>query len=230
MTRLTLVFTAALCAGLASSCGLIDSSVDDFPLGFPRKDFTVDTASWQLSVMGTFPTIPCTTNPECEAAAGTLCGGGCTASCEASMCQAHVPLSLFKAFNLALDAPEYQTIDDQTAISVSVDSVEFIVETNTMNVAVPPLEVFMAPIDVTDASDPAALRIGTITSVGPAQTGSNELQTDAAGEANLEMFMSNFRIPFNVIVAGSVNISAGDPVPSGMLQGYVKVAAHAEAF
>ncbi len=227
-TRLNLVLCAALASSLAS-CGLIDSSVDDFPLGFPRKDFTVDTATWQLTVMGTFPAIPCTGNPECDAAASSICAGSCTATCEASMCQAHVPVSLFKSFNLAVDAPEYQTIDSQTAISVTVDSVEFIVETNSMNTAVPPLEVFMAPIDVTDSADASALRIGTITSVGAGQTGSQELQTDPAGEANLEMFMSDFRTPFNVIVSGSVNISAGDPVPTGMLQGFVKVAAHADA-
>lgn len=230
MNRLTLLLCAAL-AGSVASCGLIDSSVDDFTLGFPRKDFTVDTAQWQITVMGdTFPTIPCSATSECQAAASSLCAANCTASCEASMCQAHVPVSLFKSFNLALDAPEYQTIDEQTAISVHVDSVEFIVETNTMNVAVPPLDVYMAPIDVTDSSSPSALRIGTVTSVGPGQTGSQELQTDAAGEANLEMFMSNFRTPFNVIVSSTVNISAGDPVPMGMLQGYVKVSAHADAF
>jgi hypothetical protein len=140
-----------------------------------------------------------------------------------------VPVSLFERFNLAVDAPEYQTIDEQTAIDVTVDSVEFEVEVNTMNTAVPQLEVYMAPIDVTTHNDPQALLIGTVPSVMPGQTGAIELQIDDGGRTNLEFFMSNFRTPFNLIVAATVDISAGDPVPQGMLQGWVKVEAHADA-
>jgi hypothetical protein len=231
MHRLALVLAAGLTAGLAGSCGLIDESIDDFPLGFPRKPFTVDTASWNLTVQGdTFPSFPCGAPSDCDAAAGQVCSGGeCTATCVESACQAHVPVSLFESFNLAVDAPEYQTIDDQTAIDVTVDTVEFEVEVNTMNVPVPILEVYMAPIDVTTPDGTGALLIGTVPSVTPGQTGTISLQIDDGGRTNLEFFMSNFRTPFNVIVAATVDISAGDPVPQGMLQGYVKVAAHADA-
>lgn len=225
MNRLLMTLGALLVA----SCGLIDDSVDDFALGFPRKPFTVDTAQWNLTVTGTFPAVPCGGTTECEMAAQSFCEGECTATCEASNCQAHVAIGLFQPFNLAVDAPEYQTIDEQTAISVTVDAVEFVVEQNTLNMPVPPLQVYMAPIDVTEATDARASLVGTVSSVQPGQTGTVTMTIDAAGEAVLATYMENFRTAFNVIVAATVDISAGQPVPEGMLQGYVVVRAHADA-
>lgn len=225
MTRLLM----SLGTLLVASCGLIDPSVDDFKLGFPDRRFNIDTAQWNLTVTGTFPTVPCTGTVECAMAADMFCDGQCAATCEASSCQAHVDIGLFQPINLALDAPEYSEIDDAAVIDVTVDAVEFEVFTNTLNTPVPPLFVYMAPIDVTDSTDPRASLVGTVSSVQPGQTGVVTMTVDAAGEAVLATYMENFRTAFNIIVAGTVDISAGQPVPEGMLEGRVVVRAHADA-
>jgi hypothetical protein len=212
------------------SCGLIDPSVDDFNLGFPKKTFAVDTASWNLTITdATFPSVPCGGDGECAAAAGTFCSGGCTATCVESTCQAHVTMSLYEDFNLAVDAPEYQTIDDQTAIDVTLDEIHFVIDTNTMNIPSPTLRVYMAPILVIDPTDPQAQLIGVVEPIPPGTTGPRPLVIDAPGREALEGFMSDFRTPFTVIVAAQADISAGDPVPQGMMQGWVDVRAHADA-
>lgn len=224
MKRLLLVLAAAS----AGSCGLISSDVTHFQLGIPEKPFTVDTADWKLDVSGQFPAIPC--SADCSAATAQVCSmGTCTADCDGTNCQAHVALSMRQMFNLAVESPELQTIDDQAAISVTVDAISFRVDENTLNVATPPLTVYLAPIDVVDSSDSRAQAVGTIVSVPPGVATPYVGQVDltAEGRQVMKSYMENFRTPFNVIIAGRVDIRAGDPVPDGRLVGVVAVKAHA---
>lgn len=224
MRRLSL----ALLAALGGACGLISSDVTDFQLDLPEKQFTVDTADWELSVMGdTFPAVSCAA--DCAALASMTCVDTCSADCDGTNCQVHVPISIRQMFNLAIESPELQTIDEQAAISVTVDAIAFRIDEDTMNVATPPLAVYMAPIDVITIEDMRAQQVGTILPIAPGTpmgtTGQVDLTT--AGREVLAAYMEDFRTPFNVIVAATVDIRAGDPVPMGRLSGVVTVDAHA---
>jgi hypothetical protein len=216
-----------LVASLAS-CGLISSDITDFPLRLPRKEFAIDTSMWNLQVSGSFPSVACPP-ADCAMAASTFCGGGaCTADCGGGgTCTAHVPMSMFQRFDLANEAEELRTIDQQAVISVTVDAVAFEIEENTMNVGTPSLNVFIAPEGVTDAGDPLAEQIGTILPIAAGFVGSGQVDITTTGELTLERYMSDFRTPFVIIVTGVADIEAGQPVPSGMLQGVVTVIAHA---
>jgi hypothetical protein len=219
----------ALASLSAASCGLIDSDVTDFNLKLPEKPFNVDTADWMLSV--TTETMPAVACPpaDCTAAADMFCSGGaCTADCDAhAQCAAHVPVSVSQPFDLAHESPELQTIDSQAALKVTVETVVFKVKENTLNVATPPLDLYLAPQGVLDANSPSAVMVGNVESVSPGQIGEVPIDFTADGKKAMEMFMSAYQTPFTVIVSGNVTLSAGQEVPKGKLSGVVSVTAHA---
>src|SRR5690349_16035474 len=103
----------ALLPGVA--CGLVDSDIARFDLTLPRKPFNLDTADWMLNIQGqSMPAIACPP-AECASAAADLCGEGtCTAECSAeSTCDLLVNVAISQTFDLALESPELDAVDDQ---------------------------------------------------------------------------------------------------------------------
>jgi hypothetical protein len=213
-----------LLSGVA--CGLVDSDIARFDLTLPRKPFNLDTADWMLNIEGqSFPEIACPP-ADCASQADNLCGeGACTAECVAATCELRVNVAISQTFNLSLEAPELDAVDDQPVIDVTVDSVFFEVKTNTLNVTTPPLSVYMAPQGVMDPANSEAALVGTIDAVAPGVTGQRPLTLTDGGKDAMKLFLDNYRTPFNIFVAGTVAVGAGDPVPEGALAGEVVVTA-----
>jgi hypothetical protein len=219
----------ALLVAPSLSCGLIDPDVTEFNLRLPEKPFNVDTADWNLNVMGSsVPTLDCPPI-DCALAETQFCSmGACEVACDANLhCAAAVSISVFNEFNLEMESPELTKIDAQAVISVTVEQIAFRIETNTLNVATPPLEVHLAPVGINDPNDPMAEAIGTIAAVQVGQVGAGMIELTPDGKTVMQTYMSNWRTPFHVIVSGDVTISAGTPVPQGALAGVVTVTAHA---
>jgi hypothetical protein len=215
-----------LAATLSTSCGLIDSDVTRFDLNLPKKDFKLDTADWKLKAEGTLPAVMCPAT-DCSAAVDSFCEtGACASECStAGTCDVLVKVSVFQMFNLDLESPELDAIDNQPVIDVTVDTVDFNILTNTLNVATPPLTVFMAPQGVSDPASAEAVEIGTIASIPAGQAGVEPLVLTEAGRVSMKGFLDNYKAPFNIIVAGTVVVKAGDPVPTGRLAGQVEAKA-----
>jgi hypothetical protein len=209
------------------SCGLIDPNVTEFALNLPEKDFRVDTADWQLTVSGEMPSIPCPP-AGCAAAVDQICAAGaCTATCDAQMaCAAGVRVSVFQMFDLVTEASWVKQVEGQPLIEVEVRSIAFRIDENTLNVASPPLTIYLAPQAVTDPLGGSAVAVGTLASVEPGFTGEVALSLTDAGKMAMAEFLGDYMTPFNVIVAGDVTVSAGQPVPTGKMSGVVKVAAN----
>jgi hypothetical protein len=225
MKRSTLILAAVLCA---AGCGLISSDVDDFPLGMPEHPFAVDADAWQLKVTGDVPSVPC--SADCATATTTFCEENdvCSASCGANdSCQVDLGISIYQMFHLALEQPELMAIDAQASIDVSVDSLVFVVEENTLSRETPPLSVYLAPLTVTDVNDAGAQLIGTIEPIATGFVGNGAITFTGDGKATMEAYMKDFRTPFNVLVSGSLAVQGGDAVPMGRLSGHITAIAHA---
>jgi hypothetical protein len=238
MTR----FFLALGAALLASCGLIDSSVDDFAMT-ARKDFGVDTAQWNLGVTaGEFPSFPCADDAACAVPADMICGNqNCTVTCVANECQAHVTVTKFETFDLETDSPELSMVNDKVFVDVVIDSIDFVIDpdttdpecvkgpgVNSLNFTIPPLQVFLGANDVTDPSDPDATLLGTIPAIAENQMGTISMILEDAGRTVLSDRIQNYTEMFNMIVTTTIDISAGDEVPAGMLSGCVRIRAHAD--
>ena len=134
-----------------AGCGLISSDVTDFDLTLPDKTFTVDTASWQLNGVDTFTSTDCSSQMGvCAAAAQQACKQGqCFGSCDADTqtCDLQVLVSLWQMVDLLSEKPELQTINDQPLVGVTIDSVDYEVTENTLNVDTPEMKMYVAPGD-----------------------------------------------------------------------------------
>lgn len=216
----------------ASGCGLVDSNIADFDLSLPEKEITVDTADWDLTENATVPTVDCSSDQGiCAAGVSQICGAEdvCFGSCTAdSTCKADVLVELFQRFELQREKPELSEIDGKPLVSVSINRIGYTVTENTMNVDSPPLTVYVGPQEAMSSGHPQAEAIGVIP-VLPAGTtvDSGEVQLEPGAEDIIGKYMKDYQTPFNVIVASTVELQAGDLVPQGRLVAIVQVEATA---
>jgi len=213
-----------------AGCGLISSDVTNFDLTLPDKKFTVDTGSWQVdqNAAKLYLMSSCTSSQMCNTAVQQACRMGCTGSCSAqSKCDLTLQVSLFQAVDLLTEKPELKSINDQPVIKVGIDSVTYEVTANSLNVDTPEFTVYVAPMNVTNPSDPMATAIGTIPPVtaGTTTMGPQSIMFTASGKADLVSIMSTYKTPFNVMVGSSITVSNGQMVPITLTCASVALAA-----
>lgn len=227
--------TAALgfAAGLgAMGCGLISSDVTNFDLTLPEKKFTIDASGWDVkqSDANNFTSLRCDSNPTvCSSAVTQACMTGCSGTCNAAKtCDLSLDVSLMQPVNLVMEKPELKSINDEPVIKVTIDSVTYQVTSNTLNVATPTINVYVAPTTVLKPGPDATL-IGTIPPIPANQVISTPqmLMFTPDGKAALVKIMSSFKTPFNVLVGSSLLVTAGQPVPMGKLESVVQISGHA---
>jgi hypothetical protein len=226
-------FSALVGVALVGGCGLISSDVTNLDLTIKPKMFSVDTASWNVNptAANTYLSYNCATTPSyCSTAVSNACAMGCSGSCDTAKhtCDLGLDVSIYQMVDLLTEQPELKTINQQPVIHVTIDSVSYTVMTNSLNVPTPPLTIYVAPASVMDAKDPSAKAIGTIAAV-PAMTtqASMEMEYTADGKQTLVDTMGNYMTPFNVLVGGTLEVTSGQPLPSGKLDAAVQIKAHA---
>ncbi len=229
----TRVAALALVVGV-SSCGLVDTNVADFNLDLPEKQFTVDASSWNVnaSAASAFLSTSCAQMPTlCGQAAASVCKAAtCTGMCDATSqtCVLSLGVSNYNTIDLVSEKPELKSINDQPIIKVSIDHVNYSVRANTLNVDSPAMTIYVAPATVMLASDAQAKAIGTIPVV-PAGTTlpPTEIQFSETGRADLIAAMSNFKVPFNIIVGSALQVNSTTMIPAGKLESGIQITAHA---
>src|SRR5262249_55088917 len=152
-TYLRLCLFACACA-LAAGCGLVSSDVTNFDLTLPDKDFSVDTSGWQVDQQAaqTYLRTSCDSAPQvCSTAAATACAANCAGMCDsANKCDLELMVAVHQGVDLVMEKPELKTINSEPVIKVTVDSVTYEVTANTLNVATPPMGIYVAPMSITD--------------------------------------------------------------------------------
>lgn len=235
MTSFGIRMGAVVVAVGMAGCGLIDSDVTNFDLTLPDKEFTIDASAWQVDQTAAMSYLQtsCASMPTlCAMAADQACGqDDCTGTCNptSQRCELALEVSLYQPIDLITEKPELKSINDEPVIKVTLDSVTYEVDMNTLNVATPVMTIYVAPMSVMEPSDPAAKAIGTIASVpaGTTVTTPQPITFTATGKADLIGMMNNFKTPFNVIVGSTLVVTQGQPVPQGQLDAVVHIKAHA---
>jgi hypothetical protein len=228
------VVPVALMVAGTAGCGLISSDVTNFDLTLPDKSFTIDAASWQVngSDAQALLATSCAQAPSsCMTAAAQACQSGCSAACDSSTqtCDLSLDAQLFQTVNLEQEKPELSTINSEPVIHVTIDSVTYTVPTNTLNVATPPINIYVAPATVMDPNNAMAQLVGTLPGQPAGVTTSmpQTLMFTDAGKMDLINVMSTYKTPFNIIASSTLVVKNGDPVPMGKLEADVHIAAHA---
>ena len=232
MYALTSRLSVLAIALAASACGLISDDVADFPIDLD-KSFQINTGSYQIdqNAAMTATQTSCAAMPQaCDAAAMAACPDDCSGRCAASnTCEIDIDVSLYQMVDLLTDQASLRSLDGRAFIEVEIDTLTYVVTANTLNVATPEMQVFIAPMSVMETTDAQAKLIGTIPAIQPGSinTEEKEIVFSPTGRADLITVMSSFKTPFNILVGATLTVSNGTPVPMGTLDAKVRIKGHA---
>jgi hypothetical protein len=202
-------------------CGLISTDITKVTFDLPTETYTFDTAQWNIPPAldgAVFPSVACPPGGDC-CTLGTAVGLSCTTtplSCMSGSCGASLPESQATVINLSTDV--MPSLSSYTSlVSISISRITYTVRSNSLNIDVPPLSIYLAPNGVTDPTDSRAQLFGTVPTIaaGTTPTGNVKLEPNAA--TVFQTFTSNLATPFEIITAATVVIGAGTPVPTGAI-------------
>jgi hypothetical protein len=217
LLRLPLLVLAA-----SAGCGLISSDVAKLTFDLPAKMYHFATPAGAPS--GNVPQIACTSNPDC-----CMSPIDCTATpltCDGANCQLQFTVTVSNAINLASEVPKLQTLSNQSLVDVTVSGITYMVA-STLNVGLPPVTIYLAPMGVTDPTSPQAMRFGTVPSTPAGFSGSGSVVLDSSGQQAFAMYAQDFRTPFNFIATTTIVMPAGAPIPNGTVD--ITVNGHIQA-
>jgi hypothetical protein len=194
---------------LVTGCGLISSDVTKLTFDLPTKHYTFSADGWASM-------IPAGVNMK------VTCGAGGTVAtcpspllCDAGVCSAHVPVSVFQKMDLKMEVPQLSSVNNQSLADITLESMTYQV-TSTANVPIPEIDLYLAPDGVTDPSNPQAVKFGTIAAIPAATNRSGSVVKTADADATFIKYGMAFGTPFNFIASTTVVVPTGTS-PTGMV-------------
>jgi len=207
-------------------CGLMDAldKLKSIDFMLPAQKFSVSTnnANWRSPPSGGIPPLPC--GPGQPVADCCMAPPGappidCTRtplSCEAERCSLKFRYEQVQEVNLARDVPALKSVNGQVVSQVLLKQIDLDVD-NMMNVTTPPIDLYVAPANVTSAATPGAQKIATIPMQTPGFKGHVVVPLDASAQQVFSNFARATQTPFNFIMSTGILVKSGDPVPMGQI-------------
>lgn len=211
---------------MLAGCGLIDSDIARVNFALPSKTYTVNTSSFNLPA-GDTPEVPCGSGqtvmdccnppqpfpmPDCAMTPLTCEPNGAGPA----VCTAVVSVSVSQAVNFSAEVPDLAGAT--SLVDLRIEQINYAVPSNTLNVDVPPLALYLAPAGVTDPSDPGAVKFGTVPMIPAMSTPSGTVMREPNADAKLASFASDPSTPFAFIGATTIKVPSGTPTPTGTIQ------------
>ena len=226
-------------AALASGCGIVDSSGAHYPYYFDAQEFKQDLGNQ----MGNLPSVACkgVTPDPCAAAASQLPMGMVTCDQTANSCTASYELRLSTMINLSQAMTPIPSAVVQFGISrVEIKNIAYWVMQNSLTVATPKIDLYVAAASAKDEHDASAHLLGSVASL-PAHSTSctdpgdmdSQIASNAHGakacdvpltndgQSALATFAQSYKTPFQIIVHAIVTASGGQPIPAGLIDLFV---------
>lgn len=214
MREKLLVVVVGIVAGPMSGCGLVSSDITTIKFNLPSRSYSFDTAPLMLP-SGMLPSVPCSAAADCCTAAAAF-SYSCTTqpplSCTSGACSISKTIeNLPQAVNLMMESG----ISNQSVVDISISEITYDVN-STLNVELPPVGLFLAPLGVTTTTDPMAQRFGTVPAIaaGAVVTGL-KATIDPAGNAAFTGYAHNLSTSFNFLSSTTVTVAGGSPFPMG---------------
>jgi hypothetical protein len=238
-TRSLCLAVACLALVAGPSCSVL-SSTPEITYDMTPQELTQDL-SGTFSATGTFPVVDCTASPSAcsmmipgiPPTAQITCDPAATAG--KMQCALHYDITVHQTINLSQEASFPTAVTSSPVIDlVTINRVGYWAgPSEKLNIATPPLDIYVGSATATTATDPGVEQLGTIASIpagsapsaapdctdGPATSASNacDLQLGPAGTALFATLAKTYSTPFNIIVVGHLTLSGGEPFPAGSL-------------
>jgi len=220
---------AVLWLAIPSGCGLVANDPADVNLSALEKQFSIDSTAWNVnsSAVTTLINQSCTPQADgCASVVATLStckAATCTAQCDAetNRCQLSLRVELWRAVNIVSEVPELVFNNTQTmatSLEVTLDDMTYEVFSNALTVDTPKLGIYVAPSTVMVSGGDGAVRIAEIPAV-PAATelSPRSITFMPGGKEILRRRLSDYQVPFNLLVASELIVDQNTPIPTGQL-------------
>lgn len=217
----------SLCVALIlfSGCGLINAldKLKNITFMLPKRMYSVSTddPTWKAPPAGGIPAVPCGPGGLvadcCMPAPGTMLD--CVRSplvCAENKCALKFLFEQVKLVDLAMEVPSLAQFKGQIFSQVLLKEINLELD-NQMNVATPPVGLYVAPMNVMTAADPNAKKLATLPSKPAGFKGPVTVPLDDAAQQAFSAFAKDFQTPFNIILSTDILVKSGDPVPMGKI-------------
>ncbi|MDB4964667.1 MAG: hypothetical protein JWN44_356 [Myxococcales bacterium] len=220
-----------------AGCGLVNSNTLSYDYAFDPQEFMQKMAD--EGTVATVPTAACdpavSPDPCVPLQAQLPAGSPAKMQCDAvtRACAAVADIRLPYPIDLSqqnLPAPVVQYGVDK----VSIKKMAYWIKKDTLNVALPPIEVYVASSAAKDLDDPSVKLIGTsamLPARAQACADARDSDGDAAslgaavcdvslksdGESALATFVKDYKTPFQLIAHLKIVAHGGDPLPVGII-------------
>lgn len=239
---------ALVLVALAAGCGLINTNTLSKDYDFDVQKFS-ETIGDKSTPSGTLPKIACTSDASCngmlpvDSRYSIKCDTNGDKNCMATA-EVRLPFAVDLQKTMTSLPPEVLQLSID---HVSIKKIAYWVSLDLLNVAVPKVELWVAPATAADENDPRAVLVGTMASLPAMATAcadpvdpngdveaprpaSNlpqvpvcDLPLTSDGTSALASFVKQAAnpsspVPFQVIAHAVVTVHGGDPIPSGQLE------------
>jgi hypothetical protein len=212
-------------AVLIGGCGLMDAldKLKGLTFMLPTQTFTVSTddANWHGPPAGGIPALPCGPGQpiaDCCMAPPGAPAIDCTRtplSCEAEHCALRFKYEKANEVNLNRDVPSLKANSGMIFSDVLLKQIDLDVK-NDLNVTTPPIDLYVAPANVTSSS--GAQKFATIPMQAPGYAGHVVIPLDDNAQRIFSNFARATQTPFNIIMSTSILVKSGEPVPMGSVE------------
>jgi hypothetical protein len=224
-------------AAFGAGCGIVDTSGVHYDYYFDPQEFKQDTGTQ----MGTLPTAACKGITPDPCAAVMLPMGMVTCDTAANRCTASYEVKLSQMINLSTAMTPLPSDVVQFGISrVEIKNIAYWAMQNSLSVATPKVDLYVAAASAKDQNDPSAHLLGSIAplpahstscadpadsdpKIATASKGMKacDVPLTSAGQTALGEFAKNYKTPFQIIVHTTLTASGGEPIPSGLIDLWV---------
>ena len=228
-----------LAPALVAGCGLVNSNTLSYDYSFDPQGFmeSFGASGGTVPMVACDPTAP---SDQCSQLQAMFPNSPATMSCDATsrMCAASVEVRLAYPVDLSmqnLPAPVIQ----YGASKVSIDKIAYWIMNDQVDVAIPPIDLYVASAAAKDENDPSAKLVGTLAMLPAMATQcmdaadhdtsepSNglpvcDISLSDSGQSALAGFVKDYMTPFQLIAHTKVIAHGGDPLPTGDLSFFVR--------
>jgi hypothetical protein len=170
--------------------------------------------------MGTFPRVACGPGQivtDCCNPPAPIPAPNCTLTplvCASQVCTLRFPVTTVQSMDLKQEVPVLANVQSQFLVDVFISRIGYAV-TSTLNVELPPVDLYVAPDGVTSISDPSAQKFGTVPATPAMTSGSGDVELSPDVEQIFAPFAHDPAVPFNFIAAATIVLPSGSPIPNG---------------
>jgi len=216
-----------------TGCGLISSDLATVSFDLPPKSYTFDTGQgdWQGTMSSAFamvPTINCSADSDCcapqIAAAGIDCTtmlvcDGPTASCAFAVDVQSPP----QMIDLRNEGQLPSSLSNQSVLEITVTKLSYDVNPNSLNIDLPPIDLFLGPQGTTKVTDAGVTKFATLPWIPHGTTVTNgNIPIQPAANTVFENIGMHLGTPFVFLAKTRVVVPGGAPAPMGALTMTVK--------